>query len=77
MEGPADLRRAPGEGRLGSADDTARESSRAASAGTPPAGETASTELSFGMVLRRGERERGGHTDITRYGAWRSYRQAQ
>jgi hypothetical protein len=33
-------------------------------------------ELSFGMVLRRGERERGVHTDITRYGGWRAYRQA-
>lgn len=31
-------------------------------------------ELSFGMVLRRGERERGVHTDITRYGGWRAYR---
>jgi len=28
------------------------------------------------MVLRRGERERGVHTDITRYGGWRAYRQA-
>ena len=46
-------------------------------AGTPPAGEPASAELSFGMVLRRGERERGGHTDITRYAGWRAYRQAQ
>ena len=46
-------------------------------AGTPPAGEPESTELSFGMVLRRGERERGGHTDITRYAGWRAYRQAQ
>jgi hypothetical protein len=26
------------------------------------------------MVLRRGERERGGHADITRYGGWRAYR---
>jgi hypothetical protein len=33
-------------------------------------------ELSFGMVLRRGERERGVHTDITRYGGWRAYRRA-
>jgi hypothetical protein len=26
------------------------------------------------MVLRRGERERGGHSDITRFGGWRAYR---
>jgi len=45
-------------------------------AGTPPAGEPAAAELSFGMVLRRGERERGVHADITRYGGWRAYRQA-
>jgi hypothetical protein len=47
------------------------------SAGTPAAGEPAAAELSFGMVLRRGERERGGHADITRYGGWRAYRQAR
>lgn len=38
---------------------------------------TAAAELSFGMVLRRGERERGVHTDITRYGGWRAYRRAR
>jgi hypothetical protein len=27
------------------------------------------------MVLRRSERERGGHTDITHHGGWRAYRQ--
>jgi hypothetical protein len=43
-------------------------------AGTPAAGEPAATELAFGMVLRRGERERGGHSDITDYGGWRAYR---
>ena len=43
-------------------------------AGPPVAGEPRAAELSFGMVLRRGERERGGHTDITRYGGWRAYR---
>jgi hypothetical protein len=43
-------------------------------AGTSAAGEPAATELSFGMVLRRGERERGGHRDITHYGGWRAYR---
>jgi gamma-glutamylcyclotransferase (GGCT)/AIG2-like uncharacterized protein YtfP len=46
-------------------------------AGTPAAGEPRTAELSFGMVLRRGERERGGHTDITRYGGWRAYRRAR
>ena len=45
-------------------------------AGEPPAGEPSAGELSFGMVLRRGERGRGGHTDITHYGGWRAYRRA-
>lgn len=30
-------------------------------------------ELSFGMVLRRAEYDRGIHKDITRYGSWRQY----
>jgi gamma-glutamylcyclotransferase (GGCT)/AIG2-like uncharacterized protein YtfP len=34
-----------------------------------------SGELSFGMILRRGEREQA-FTDITSYGGWRAYRQA-
>lgn len=38
------------------------------------AGEPPTADLSFGMVLRRGERERGGHTEITHYGSWRAYR---
>jgi gamma-glutamylcyclotransferase (GGCT)/AIG2-like uncharacterized protein YtfP len=33
-------------------------------------------ELSFGMVLRGAERDRGIHRDITRYGGWRAYRAA-
>ena len=33
-------------------------------------------ELSFGMILRRGESEHA-FTDITRYGGWRAYRQAR
>jgi gamma-glutamylcyclotransferase (GGCT)/AIG2-like uncharacterized protein YtfP len=33
-------------------------------------------ELSFGMILRRGESEHA-LTDITRYGGWRAYRQAR
>jgi hypothetical protein len=37
----------------------------------------AGRELSFGMVLRRGERERGGYPDITSYGGWRAYRRAR
>ena len=45
-------------------------------AGTALVAESAATELSFGMVLRRGQREHGMHTDITRYGGWRAYRQA-
>jgi gamma-glutamylcyclotransferase (GGCT)/AIG2-like uncharacterized protein YtfP len=35
--------------------------------------ELQSGELSFGMVLRRGEREQA-LTDITSYGGWRAYR---
>ena len=46
-------------------------------AGAPAApAEPPGLELSFGMVLRPGERERGVHTDITRYGGWRAYRRA-
>jgi gamma-glutamylcyclotransferase (GGCT)/AIG2-like uncharacterized protein YtfP len=47
----------------------------ALAAGEPTVGEPATGELSFGMVLRRSEHERGIHTDITRYGGWRAYRQ--
>jgi gamma-glutamylcyclotransferase (GGCT)/AIG2-like uncharacterized protein YtfP len=31
-------------------------------------------ELSFAMVLRDTEHDRGVHRDITRYGGWRAYR---
>ena len=31
-------------------------------------------ELSFGMILRRGEDARGGHADISQHGGWRAYR---
>jgi hypothetical protein len=41
-----------------------------------PAGPGGPGELSFGMVLRDGEHERGGHADITSYGGWRAYRAA-
>ena len=34
-------------------------------------------ELSFGMVLRRGEREPGRYPDISSYGGWRAYRRAR
>ena len=37
--------------------------------------ELESGELSFGMILRHGEREQA-LTDITGYGGWRAYRQA-
>ena len=40
------------------------------------AAEPATAHLSFGMVLRRGERDRGLFADITRDGGWRAYRQA-
>jgi gamma-glutamylcyclotransferase (GGCT)/AIG2-like uncharacterized protein YtfP len=38
--------------------------------------ELESGELSFGMILRRGERGQA-FTDITSYGGWRAYRQAR
>jgi Allophanate hydrolase C-terminal domain len=31
-------------------------------------------ELSFGMILRRGEDARGRHADISQHGGWRAYR---
>jgi hypothetical protein len=31
-------------------------------------------ELSFAMVLREAEHDRGIHRDITRFGGWRAYR---
>jgi allophanate hydrolase-like protein len=34
----------------------------------------AAGELSFGMILRRGEDARGGHADISQHGGWRAYR---
>jgi hypothetical protein len=37
----------------------------------------AGRELSFGMVLRRGEREHGKYPDITSYVGWRGYRRAR
>jgi hypothetical protein len=43
-------------------------------AGAAAPGDSPCLELSFGMVLRLAERERGGHTDITRHGGWRAYR---
>jgi hypothetical protein len=42
-------------------------------AAEPAAGEPAAGELSFGMVLRHAEHERGSHKDITRYGGWKAY----
>ena len=45
-------------------------------AGAGPAGQPSAAELSFAMVLRRGERGSGAHTDITHYGGWRAYRRA-
>jgi gamma-glutamylcyclotransferase (GGCT)/AIG2-like uncharacterized protein YtfP len=34
-------------------------------------------ELSFGMVLRRGENGNGRYPDISEHGGWRAYRQAR
>ncbi len=36
----------------------------------PPGG----VELSFGMILRRGEGSRSRHADISHHGGWRAYR---
>ncbi len=38
------------------------------------AGEPVPVELSFGMILRRGEDARGRHADISQRGGWRAYR---
>jgi len=49
-------------------------------AGSSPApggdapGEAGGGELSFGMILRRGEDARGRHADISDRGGWRAYR---
>ena len=49
-------------------------------AGSSPApdgaarGEAGAGELSFGMVLRRGEDTGGRHADISQHGGWRAYR---
>lgn len=49
-------------------------------AGSSPApggagpGEPGSVELSFGMILRRGEDRGGRHADISHHGGWRAYR---
>ena len=40
--------------------------------GTP--GEPGAVELSFGMILRRGEDTRGRYADISHSGGWRAYR---
>ena len=37
-------------------------------------GEAGAGELSFGMILRRGEDTRGRHADISQHGGWRAYR---
>ncbi len=37
-------------------------------------GEPGAVELSFGMILRRGEDTRGRHADISDSGGWRAYR---
>jgi allophanate hydrolase-like protein len=37
-------------------------------------GEPEAVELSFGMILRRGEDTRGRHADISDSGGWRAYR---
>ena len=52
-------------------------------AGSPPAPDggapevPAAVELSFGMILRRGEDTAGRHADISHCGGWRAYRGLQ
>ena len=45
--------------------------------GGPAGGQAGAGDLSFGMILRRGEREHSVHADITRYGGWRAYRESR
>lgn len=47
-------------------------SSQAPDGGAP--GKAGAVELSFGMILRRGEETRGRHADISDSGGWRAYR---
>jgi hypothetical protein len=47
-------------------------SSPAPDGGAP--GGPGAVELSFGMILRRGEDTRGRHADISHSGGWRAYR---
>jgi gamma-glutamylcyclotransferase (GGCT)/AIG2-like uncharacterized protein YtfP len=47
-------------------------SSPAPGGGAP--GEPGTVELSFGMILRRGENTRDRHADISDSGGWRAYR---
>ena len=42
--------------------------------GGAAAGAAGAAELSFGMILRRGEEARGRHADISQHGGWRAYR---
>ena len=70
-----------GQAILGELYDVPMDQLRDLLAGEPPelelsVVELAAAELSFGMVLRRGEHEHGSHTDITHYGGWRAYRRA-
>ncbi len=79
-EFPALYPSAAGGGRiLGELYDVPMDKLRALLAAEPPQLELSiieleGGELSFAMVLRRSEHDRGGHADITRYGGWRAYR---
>jgi gamma-glutamylcyclotransferase (GGCT)/AIG2-like uncharacterized protein YtfP len=55
-----------------SAGDPAGSSPAPGGAGAGAAG---AAELSFGMILRRGEDARGRHADISQHGGWRAYRE--
>jgi gamma-glutamylcyclotransferase (GGCT)/AIG2-like uncharacterized protein YtfP len=79
-EFPALFPAAAGGGRiLGELYDVPMDKLRALLAAEPPELELSIVELedgelSFAMVLRQAEHDRGGHADITRHGGWRAYR---
>ena len=73
--------RAGGQPILGELYDVPMEQLRALLASEPPELELSVVEMergevSFGMVLREAEHDRGHHRDITSYGGWRAYRAA-
>lgn len=69
------LAREPAELELSIVELAAGEPSGSSPApGGAAAGDGGAGELSFGMILRRGEDTRGRHADISHCGGWRAYR---